>query len=50
MLEQLTQMPILPMAYAADCYWQLKSWDRVISHSLPIPFKQISIEGTLLCP
>jgi len=40
MLSQLTQAPILPMAYAADRYWQLKSWDKFI---IPKPFSKIAI-------
>jgi len=40
MLAQLTQAPILPMAYAASRYWQLKSWDKFI---IPKPFSKIVI-------
>ena len=30
MLAQMTQAPIVPIAAAADSYWQLNSWDRLI--------------------
>ena len=40
MLAQLTQSPMLPIAYAADRYWQLKSWDQFI---IPKPFSRIVI-------
>lgn len=40
MLSQLTQAPMLPIAYAASRYWQLKSWDQFI---LPKPFSRIVI-------
>ena len=30
MLSQMTQAPIVPMAAAADSFWQLNSWDRFI--------------------
>ena len=40
MLAQLTQSPMLPIAYAASSYWQLKSWDRFI---IPKPFSRIVI-------
>ncbi len=38
MLAQLTQAPILPVAYAASRCWQLKSWDQFI---IPKPFSRI---------
>ena len=40
LLAQLTQAPMLPMAYAASRYWELKSWDRFI---IPKPFSRIVI-------
>ncbi|MCW8900049.1 MAG: lysophospholipid acyltransferase family protein [Gammaproteobacteria bacterium] len=40
MLAQLTQSPMLPIAYAADRYWQAKSWDKFI---IPKPFSRIVI-------
>lgn len=30
LLSQMTQTPIVPVAAAADSYWQLNSWDRFI--------------------
>lgn len=38
MLAQLTGAPMLPIAYAASRYWQLKSWDQFI---IPKPFSRI---------
>lgn len=40
MLSQITQSPMLPIAYAASRYWQLKSWDHFI---IPKPFSRIVI-------
>ena len=40
MLSQLTQAPMLPIAYAASRYWELKSWDKFI---IPKPFSRIII-------
>lgn len=40
MLSQLTQAPMLPMAYAASRAWQLRSWDRFL---IPKPFSRIVI-------
>ena len=40
MISQLTQAPMLPIAYAASRYWQLKSWDKFI---IPKPFSTIAI-------
>lgn len=40
MLAQLTQTPMLPIAYAASRYWELKSWDKFI---IPKPFSRIII-------
>jgi lysophospholipid acyltransferase (LPLAT)-like uncharacterized protein len=40
MLAQLTKVPIVPMAYAADKAWYFKSWDRFM---LPKPFARIQI-------
>ncbi len=39
-LSQLTQAPMLPIAYAASRYWQLKSWDKFI---VPKPFSTVVI-------
>lgn len=38
MLSQMSGAPILPIAWAADRYWQLNSWDRFI---IPKPFARI---------
>lgn len=40
MLAQLTQSPVLPMAYVARRYWELGSWDRFW---IPKPFTRIVI-------
>ncbi len=40
MLAQLTQVPMLPIAFAASSFWQLKSWDKFI---IPKPFSKIVI-------
>lgn len=40
MLAQLTQAPMLPIAYAASRYWELKTWDKFI---IPKPFSRIVI-------
>jgi lysophospholipid acyltransferase (LPLAT)-like uncharacterized protein len=40
LLSQLTQAPLLPLAYAANRAWYLKSWDRFI---IPKPFARIAI-------
>ena len=40
MLAQLTQTPMLPVAYAADRFWQAGSWDKFI---IPKPFSRIVI-------
>jgi len=40
MLAQLTQSPMLPIAYMASRYWELKSWDKFI---IPKPFSRIVI-------
>ena len=39
-LSQMTQAPVLPVAYAASRYWQLKSWDKFI---VPKPFSTVAI-------
>ena len=52
MLAQLTKSELVPVAYAASRYWQLKSWNKFI---IPKPFskivisigKPVSIEKTL---
>lgn len=40
MLAQLTQSPMLPIAFAANRYWELKTWDKFI---IPKPFSRIVI-------
>jgi lysophospholipid acyltransferase (LPLAT)-like uncharacterized protein len=40
LLAQITQTPIVPLAYAADRAWRLKSWDRFV---IPKPFARIKI-------
>lgn len=40
MLAQLSQSPMLPIAYMASHYWELKSWDKFI---IPKPFSRIVI-------
>ncbi|WP_353218823.1 lysophospholipid acyltransferase family protein [Salinisphaera sp. S4-8] len=40
MLAQMTQAVMLPMAFSADRYWQLGSWDRLI---IPKPFARVAI-------
>jgi len=40
LLAQFTQAPLLPLAYAAERYWQVSSWDRFI---IPKPFSRIAI-------
>jgi len=40
MLAQLSQAPMLPIAFAASSFWQLKSWDKFI---IPKPFSKIVI-------
>jgi len=40
MLSQLTQCPILPMAFQAESAWSLSSWDRFI---IPKPFSRVTI-------
>lgn len=40
LLAQITGEPLLPMAFAADRYWQLGSWDRLI---VPKPFARITL-------
>jgi len=40
MLAQLTQSPMLPIAYMASRYWESKSWDKFI---IPKPFSRIVI-------
>lgn len=39
-LAQMTQVPILPMAFSADRYWAIRSWDRLI---VPKPFARIRL-------
>ncbi len=40
MLSQLSQSPILPMAYQASSAWEFKSWDRFL---LPKPFSKVTV-------
>lgn len=40
LLSQFTQAPLLPLSYAANRAWYLKSWDRFI---IPKPFARIAI-------
>ena len=40
LLAQLTQSPMLPIAYMATRYWELKTWDKFI---IPKPFSRIVI-------
>lgn len=40
LLAQLTQSPMLPIAYMASRYWELKTWDKFI---IPKPFSRIVI-------
>jgi lysophospholipid acyltransferase (LPLAT)-like uncharacterized protein len=40
LLSQLTQAPLLPVSYAANRAWYLKSWDQFI---IPKPFSRIVI-------
>lgn len=40
LLAQMTGAPMLPMSFAADRYWQLGSWDRLI---IPRPFARITL-------
>lgn len=40
MLAQMTRAPLLPMAFSADRYWQLGSWDRVM---IPKPFARVAV-------
>ncbi len=40
MLAQMTKAPVLPITFAADRYWQLGSWDRMI---IPKPFARVTL-------
>lgn len=40
MLGQWSQAPMLPLAYACDRYWQIRSWDQLI---IPKPFARVAI-------
>lgn len=40
MLAQLSQAPLLPMAYAGSRVWKLTSWDKFM---LPVPFSRVVI-------
>lgn len=39
-LSRLTGVPMLPMAYAADRFWTLKTWDNLM---IPKPFARIVV-------
>ncbi len=39
-LAQITQVPIVPLSYAAKHVWMLKTWDRFM---IPMPFTEIQI-------
>lgn len=39
-LAQMTQAPILPLGLAAENFWRIKSWDRLI---IPRPFTRIAL-------
>ena len=39
-LAQMSEAPIVPMSFAADRYWNLGSWDRMI---IPKPFARIRV-------
>ena len=39
-LSQITQSPMLPIAFAAERYWEVNSWDKFI---IPKPFSRIVI-------
>jgi lysophospholipid acyltransferase (LPLAT)-like uncharacterized protein len=36
----MAQVPILPLAFSADRYWAIKSWDRLI---VPKPFARVRL-------
>jgi len=40
MLAQLSSAPLLPLAYAGNRVWQLRSWDKFM---LPLPFSRVII-------
>ena len=40
MLAQLTGRPVVPIAYAADRAWVLRTWDRFV---IPAPFAKVAI-------
>ena len=40
LLSQFTQAPLLPLAYAAEKAWMMKSWDQFI---IPKPFSRVAI-------
>ncbi|MES1929848.1 hypothetical protein SADO_11339 [Salinisphaera dokdonensis CL-ES53] len=40
MLAQMTRAALLPMAFSADRYWQIGSWDRLM---IPKPFARVVI-------
>lgn len=40
MLAQMTKAPMLPVSFAANRYWQLGSWDRMI---IPKPFARLAV-------
>lgn len=40
MVSQLTGEPVLPMGFAAERFWRIKSWDRMI---IPKPFSRVFV-------
>lgn len=40
MLAQMTRAPLLPMAFTADRYWQINSWNRLM---IPKPFARVVV-------
>ena len=39
-LSQMAQAPILPLGFAAERFWRIKSWDRLI---IPYPFTRVTV-------
>lgn len=39
-LSQMSQAPILPLGFAAERFWRIKSWDRII---VPRPFSRVTV-------
>lgn len=40
MLSQVARAPVLPIGFAADRYWQLRSWDGAV---IPKPFARVAL-------